>query len=511
MTTSFERTYKARFLSFSGIVLAATMALACSSTDPSPDPGPSGTGGGGGHPYNDSGAPDDGKKLALTEIHADIVEGVDSLLGLVYAKDGKIYASGYVNIDGDRHTAAVRFNADGSLDTSFGENGVAAYNVAIADDDAHPSPPDNYVAGAEGSYGLVELANGDIVVQTNVNDGEGGVDVVLVKFDAEGNFDDDFGVVRVDLGWENGDADWPGELPPSDQAWDIGIDRSGDIEKVVVFAHGPAKKGALDDEGAQRTDNDRYIVRLLASDGSLDTSFADGGIYTFDVDGAMLPDGGRRGRVEADGSILQAGYTDFGEGEKNHIAVLRLNPDGTPDEGFGFGTGSPGLTKFNPFKPKGGMAEAYAVVRQSSGAYVTTGYGLSHFDGPSDENDLVSFRIANGALDTGYGRDGAFAVQSELDPEAGKGARPYRDNGRDLVLLGDDQTLQVGCYDDHAALFLVGKDGGLDESFGDGGKLVYDHGQPFFKAAASDSNRFAAVTQGGAAGVLLAIFEVEED
>lgn len=534
MKTSSQRAKGAKILWFGGFLLAASVGAACSSDDPARDSTPDagdhgdgGHGGDGGGQGGEGGAGGDGgdggtggdggaggsgggTELSLTEVHADTVPLVDTLLGLIYAKDGKIYASGNVTIDDDRHTAAVRFHADGSLDASFGNNGIAVYNVSRATDDTHPSPPANYVAGNEVSYGIVELENGDIVVESNANDGEGGVDVVLVKFDKDGHADTDFGVVRIDLGWANGDTDWPLATPPSDQSWDIGLDASGDVEKIVVFAHGPAKKGSLY-EGAQRTDNDRYIVRVLASDGSLDTSFADNGVFTVDIDDARLADNGRRGLVEADGSILQAGYADFGDGEKNHVALLRLLPDGTPDDTFGFGTSSAGLTKFNPFQPKGGMAEAYAVIKQSQGGYVTTGYGVSHFDTKTEENDLVSFRVKAGALDTSYGRDGAFAVQSELDPAAGKGARPYRENGRDLVVLADDRSLHVGCYDDNAALFLVGKDGELDSSFGDGGKQVYEHGQPFFKAAISASgDRVAAVTQGGSSGILLTIFSIEE-
>ena len=531
MTSAFGRSLTTRGLWLLGLAVSLGMATACSSDDSDNDAGAGETGGSGGQGGADAG--DDGSdetggsggsdepggsggtggggeiESPLTEVFADAVPGIDTLLGLTFAKDGKIYASGYVTVDGDRRTAAVRFNADGTLDTSFGDNGIATYNVAVAADDAHPNPPANYVAGNEGSYGIVELANGDVIVQTNANDGEGGQDVVLIKFDSEGNFDTDFGVVRIDLGWVNGDTDWPGELPPSDQSWGIALDTSGDEEKVVVFAHGPAKKGSTY-EGVQRTDQDRYVVRVLASDGSLDTSFASGGIFTFDFDDARLSDGGRRGIVEADGSILQAGYTNFGDGQNNHVGILRLLPDGTPDTSFGFGTTSPGMTKFNPFKDKGGFAEAYNVTRLSTGAYVTTGYGK--VSSASVNNDLVSFRIAGDELDTTWGENGAFTVLSEPDPTAGKGAQPNRENGRDLVRLADDSTFHVGCYDDFAAVFLATKDGFLDESFGDGGKVVYDFPSPFFKVAQSASgDRIAAVTQGSEGKVFLAIFAINSN
>ena len=79
--------------------------------------------------------------------------------GLTYAKNGKIYASGYSDADpDDRSLVIARFNANGSLDTNFGDGGVLLHNV---------------VDGLEDSLALVELANGDIIVQANVADGEG--------------------------------------------------------------------------------------------------------------------------------------------------------------------------------------------------------------------------------------------------------------------------------------------------------------------------------------------------
>src|SRR5690606_29999038 len=97
-------------------------------------------------------------------------------------------------------------------------------------------------------------------------------------------------------------------------------------------------------------------------------------VFSFGSPGGYS-DNGRRGIVEADGSILSAGYANFGEGFGNHVVLLRLLDDGAPDASFGFGIAAPGATRFNPFIDDGGMAECYAVGRQSKGLIVTTGYG----------------------------------------------------------------------------------------------------------------------------------------
>ncbi len=474
--------------------------------DPQVDGGTD-AGGDGDGDASDAGEDAGGLKAAtLKEVHSGVVTGIDDLRGLVFSADGKIYASGFVTIDEDPQLAIARFNADGTLDTTFDGDGVATQNlIAAADDQAESNK------GREDSLGIVELASGDLIVQSNVNDGEGGRNVVLLKLNSNGAFDGTFGVKQIDFGWPDADlADWPNDTPPVDNSWGIALDNSSGTEKIVVFGQGPAPKGALH-EGAQRTDDDRYIVRVLASDGSRDTSFATNGVFSVDIDGARLSDGGRRGAVEPDGAILSAGYTNFGDGLNNHVALIRLLPDGTPDQAFGFGTESVGVTKFNPFLSSGGAAEAYSTAKLSTGRYVTTGYGTSNFEFQSMENDLVSFGLINGGLDTGYGMDGSFAIQSEGDPNAGKGTRPYRENGRDLVRLADDRTLHVGCYDDFAALFMVTKEGALDESFGQAGAIHYTHPTPFFKVAVSpDGKRFAAGTSSGPAGAFLSVLELTE-
>jgi hypothetical protein len=178
------------------------------------------------------------------------------------------------------------------------------------------------------------------------------------------------------------------------------------------------------------------------------------------------------------------------------VVLLRLKPDGTADTTFGFGTTSPGQTKFNPFAATQGASEAYAIVKQSNGRYVTTGYGKSAFDTATVNNDLLTFGLKADGLDPTYGRLGAWAVQSETSGAAGLGAQPYRDNGRDLALLPDDRTVQVGCYDDQASVIVFDKNGKLDKSFAGTGILQYPHAAPFFRVAVSpDGKRVAASSQ----------------
>ena len=91
--------------------------------------------------------------------------------------------------------------------------------------------------------------------------------------------------------------------------------------------------------------------------------------------------------------------------------------------------------------------------------------------------------------------------------------RPFRENGRDIVVLPDGRTVHVGCYDDSAAAFVLPPNGAHETTSLDSGKVVYRWAQPFFAAALSpDGKRIAAtassVGTGTASGAFLVTLKV---
>jgi uncharacterized delta-60 repeat protein len=545
--------------SMSGAGQAGTdMGPAGGAAGGTPDPGSSvgGEGGdssaGGQAPIENGGAAGEGPVVTMPYHPAKVngpdgtrVPGVNDLRGLTYSANGKIWASGYVGqFTGypggvDRQVAVVRFNADGTLDPSFDGDGIKTFNLRTrqAIDDQIANDGDEY------SMGLVELPSGDLIVQANVRDASGkGRDVVLLKLNASGqpsnfsagpsNTPPASPVRRVDFGWTDAQStEFPGAptAQPSDESWGVAL--SPDATKVVVFGHGPAPFGAMTagDAPQQRTDNDRYVASLTTSNGLVDPSFNGGQPYSFNSAGTNS-DGGRRGNVEPDGSIVSAGYTNIGG--FNTIHVLRLSATGVPDPTFTHGE-LPGVFVDNPFQVDGGIAECYAAKRQSTGRYVTTGYGratkangASTFTPPyltTDAVDLVSFGIKQtsegGVLDTTFGVAGTLAIQSE-----GLNLGATEDRGRDLVVLPDDRLVFAGRLGTAPALFVTTPDGELDA--GEGGALAGPGGgdtiagaylyapfagstSHFFAVALSpDKTRVAATTNGHADGALLAILDV---
>ncbi len=305
-------------------------------------------------------------------------------------------------------------------------------------------------------------------------------DLALVRFNADGTLDTSFGTdgtAWVDLG--------PGSNTVRDSLWSMDRDSQ---DRLVLFG---SKKADGD-----RADADRVVVRLTR-DGTLDTSFATGGIHT--LDSQNVDDNARKGFVQADGKIFASGYasvpTGAGTQKSNAIVLLRLNDDGTPDTMFG----TEGVIVSNPFQPADpvnmpwGMAEAYSAGRQSTGEYVTTGYGRSAASGPVD---VVSFRYdAAGAPDSTWGTMGGFLYDAIGD----------NDRGRNLTVLPDDRVFMVGSSATAAGqvdamALMVTADGVLDATFGTSGVSTHALGrkdQAFF-GVASTQDWIAAVGYRGA-------------
>ena len=304
------------------------------------------------------------------------------------------------------------------------------------------------------------------------------LDVVLVRLNADGTRDNTFGtngIARIDFG--------PGGASSRDALWGVKLDAMG---RVVLFG---SRKAA-----DPRVDNDRVVARLTTA-GALDTTFGMNGFHTLNI--ANLGDNARHGIVQPDGKIVSSGYTaqptGVGTQDANRIVLARLLDTGMPDTTFGVG----GVVNAAPFVPAmpdvtpWGMAEAYGVALQSTGGYVTTGYGRSAAMGTVD---MVSFRFgADGKRDATWG--GTGSVVFDLT-----GAD---DRGRNILALGNDGIVIVGSAKPTATSMdsLVIKllpTGMRDAAYGTDGAKLYDFGratdEPFYGVALSADKNWVAAT-----------------
>lgn len=248
------------------------------------------------------------------------------------------------------------------------------------------------------------------------------LDVVVVRLNSNGTFDTTFGdagIVRIDFGQTTGGG--------RDTVYGFDKDSAG---RMVLFGSTKA---------TGRSDTDRFVARLTTS-GALDSSFATGGVHRLDV--GNLNDNIRHGFVQADGKIVSSGYTavptgallsDGGIQTANRPVLLRLDSAGVADATFGDG-GVVSVARFANAVPTmpWGMAEAYGAARQSTGSYVTLGYGRTASSGPVD---LVSFRyLETGADDPTWAGTGSFILNLVGGDE----------RGRHVLALADDRIVSVG-------------------------------------------------------------------
>jgi uncharacterized delta-60 repeat protein len=167
--------------------------------------------------------------------------------------------------------------------------------------------------GASDVHAVVAMSNGDVLVGGAIFHGDGPSrrhDFGLVRYRGDGRLDTRFGSAGVVV------------TPILDQSWltALLVQRSGSIIAVGVAAQGSTQELALA----------RYL-----SDGSLDRSFAHGGVVTTPVlDGA----GGLAAALQRDGKIVVAGATEEPTGNHtDELFLARYLPSGRLDLHFGSG------------------------------------------------------------------------------------------------------------------------------------------------------------------------------
>ncbi|MEH2590705.1 beta strand repeat-containing protein [Bradyrhizobium sp. AZCC 1721] len=300
--------------------------------------------------YNADGSLDtsfgDGGKV-ITDL---LVDDFGQSVGL--QPDGKIVVSGYsfnANISGFDF-ALVRYNADGSLDFSFNGDGRVTTRIGTH----------------EASYSVVVQPDGKILAAGH-SLFFGTNDIAVVRYNADGSLDTDFGEdgrVTTDFGHTN----------------DVG-------QSVAVQADGRIVVAGI-------SQGDIAVVRYNA-DGSLDTSFGDGGRVTTSI--AAGNDVGSSVTIQADGRILVAG-SSF-NGANTDFAIVRYNTDGSLDTSFG--DGGKLTTQIGA-----GSDEGYSVKLQPDGRILLAGYSSN---GVNADFALVRYNT-DGSLDSTFGTPDVMAI-----------------------------------------------------------------------------------------------------
>jgi uncharacterized delta-60 repeat protein len=315
--------------------------------------------------------------------------------------------------------------ADGDLDTTFGTGGRVVTDIA----------------GIDVLTDIALQADGKIVAVGFTYGGGSNPHIALVRYNTNGTLDSSFGTGGKVIT----------QISSGDVANAVVIQPDG---KILICGH--TYLPSIVDTS--------FALLRYNSNGTLDTTFGTGGVVRTNI--GEDRDTATALALRSDGKILAAGSRAFmrppGEQRNSDIAIVRYNPDGSVDTGFG--TAGRVVTDFGP-SPNYFADDATSINIQSDGRIVIGGDsdGTGYFD------FLAARYDANGALDMTFGPGGSTKT------DLGNG---YEDGSSEAVLQPDGKIVSVGAalpdsYDLDMAMIRYNSDGSLDQGFGSGGKVVF--------------------------------------
>ena len=218
--------------------------------------------------------------------------------------DGKIVAAGTVFVDfnigdqSDTDFALARYNANGSLDTTFGTGGLVSTDFVGREDDA---------------FSVLIQPDGKIVAVGSANDPVSYYDFAAARYLSSGAIDATFGnggTVKTDFGDQN-------------------FDRA---RSAVLQADGKIVAAGFAISNGGGTEN--FALARYGSNGVLDTRFGRGGMTQITFGSCCQS--ANQVLLQPDGKLIAVGYPNS-ESSDSDFTLARLNPNGSLDQTFGIG------------------------------------------------------------------------------------------------------------------------------------------------------------------------------
>jgi len=248
--------------------------------------------------------------------------------------DGKVIAAGTVFVDfvigepSNTDFALARYNSDGTPDTSFGNGGQVSTDFFGMEDDA---------------FSVLIQPDGKIVAVGSANNPATYYDFAAVRYLSNGTIDTTFGVagkVSTDFGDQNFDRAHSAALQPDG--------------RIVAAGFAISQNGGVQN----------FAVARYTSSGVLDTTFSRDGITQIDFGNCCQS--AYQVLLQSDGKIITVGYANTEDSDSDFL-LARLNPRGSLDTTFG--VGGEVRTSFGDLN--GG---ANGAVLQSDGKIVAVGF-----------------------------------------------------------------------------------------------------------------------------------------
>ncbi|UBF25627.1 tandem-95 repeat protein [Kovacikia minuta CCNUW1] len=273
---------------------------------------------------------------------------------VVLQADGKLLVAGTTA----GNFAVIRYNSNGAIDTSFGSNGIVTTDFGRSDE----------------GYKVLVQPDGKVIVSGTIYNSSNNYDFGLVRYNSDGTIDTTFGT--------NGRVNT--HIISDEYGYSAAIQSDG---KVLVTG----------------TSDGRLALVRYNPNGTLDSSFGTNGVARTNLGGI---NNGRDLVIQPDGKILVAG--DSTSGSFSNFAVVRYNANGTIDTSFG--SSGVVVTDFS-------NSEDYVtgIVLQANGKFVVSGFNRVNFS--TADFALVRYN-SNGTIDTSFGDGGKVVTDLGSDDYA---------------------------------------------------------------------------------------------
>ncbi|HEX8265472.1 MAG TPA: FG-GAP-like repeat-containing protein [Pyrinomonadaceae bacterium] len=330
---------------------------------------------------------------------------IGTVNALAQQTDGKILAGGNFNqANGASRSKIARFNADGSLDTTF-NSGIGF-------------TPD-FVNTSNTIYDIAIQPDGKIIVGGAFGGYDGGNARSLARLNSDGTLDSTFAAAGVFFNFTSFSTVFDVLVQPdgkilvggafftnSSTTFMMRLNSNGSLDQsftgnfnntVRIIVRQPDGKLLVGGSFTTNSGLTRNRITRLNADGSPDTTFNPAGGFDATVyDIALQPDG----------KILAVGnFTSFNGTPRNRIA--RLNANGSLDTSFDSSTGANGLV--------------FSIALRSDGQIAIGGQFSTYNNAP--RNRLAQLN-SNGSLvtqaDGGFPNNGLFSVRRLLMQAEGK-------------------------------------------------------------------------------------------
>ena len=307
----------------------------------------------------------------------------ESGYSMVLQPDGKIVVAGMSSkLSGYFGFGLVRLNTNGTVDTSFNQNGFVR----------------NYPGGENGAEdwcnSLLIQPDGKLVAVGQSNDGLMHFAFTAERVNSDGTIDSSFGkngFVRIYINGSQNNGDY---------AYSSALQSDGKI--ILVGASWSASTLA----------GNAFGVARLNVDGSPDSSFGTNGsvstfIYGSTANSFQPENSANSVGIQSDGKIVVGGYIKDSV-SRYHFAIARYNTNGTLDNSFG---SNGGTITTHIFGSDGSFDCANSLVIQPDGKILMAGTSSGSY--------AAARYNTNGSLDNSFGSNGT--LQFQINGSAGGG------------------------------------------------------------------------------------------